>query len=240
MSVETLYDEIIAYCQTKLPEEACGFIFKDGDTYSWKGFENIYEGDKSQFFAIAPSDTNDAYTSGKLYAVFHSHTQTKDVFSQADVESQKRTGVAWVLFNIHGKPEVYWLKNEKKYRPLYDRPYVWHVYDCYSFIKDFYKQEFDIFLNDYVREENFFDKGQELYLDNFEKEGFHEVPLTSIKYGDILLFKLANSDVTSHAGVYMDNNIFAHHLNGRRSKKDLLGRFYKDRISKVIRHKDLT
>ena len=190
MGVENLYDELITYCQIKAPEEACGFIYFDGVSYSWEGVENIYEEDKSQFFAISSEQTQKAYKSGKLYAVFHSHTQTKESFTPTDVEIQKKTGVPWVLFNIHGKPEAYWLKNEKKERPLYDRPYVWHVYDCYSFVKDFYEQEFGIVLNDYVREENFFDKGQELYLDNFEKEGFSEVALSEIKYGDLILFKL--------------------------------------------------
>lgn len=238
-SVESLYDEIIYYCQSKAPEEACGFIFLENGQYSFKAVENTYPGDKSEYFAIATKDVVEATTSGNLYAVVHSHTKTDSAFTQWDVAFQKKQGVPWMLVNIAKEPSVHWLRNKKTENTLYGREYVWHVNDCYSFIRDWFEQEQGILLNDYVRQEDFAERGQELYLDNFAKEGFSEVPFSSIQYGDVLLFKLKGNDITSHAGVYVGDNLIAHHLNGRLSKRDFLGTYYKNRLSCVVRHKDM-
>lgn len=238
-SVEELYDEIIYYCQSKAPEEACGFIFCVDNKYEFKAVDNVYAGDKTQYFAISIKDSVEANSSGNLYAVVHSHTGTSTAFTQWDVAYQKKQGIPWMLVNISSSPAVYWLRNKKSDNALYGRQYVWHVNDCYSFIKDWYEQEQGILLNDYMRSEDFAERGQDLYLDNFAKEGFSEVPLSSLQYGDLMLFKLKGNNITSHAGVYVGENLIAHHLNGRLSKKDFLGTYYKNRLSCVVRHKDM-
>lgn len=47
------------------------------------------------------------------------------------------------------------------------RKFVHGSTDCYSLVRDFYKNEFGIELTDYARAEFWWNKGQNLYMDNF-------------------------------------------------------------------------
>ena len=45
-------------------------------------------------------------------------------------------------------------------------------------------------MGDYFRRDKWWEKGENMYLDNFKNEGMREVDLESVEYGDILLLKL--------------------------------------------------
>ena len=64
-------------------------------------------------------------------------------------------------------------------------------------------------LPDFVREDSWWIKGQNLYLENFEKAGFIETD--KLEYGVGLLMQI-NSPVPNHAAVYIGNNQIIQHL----------------------------
>lgn len=236
--MEELLEEITKYCISKLPEEACGLIVLFKGRYKFIPCENVSVLDRLEYFAIHPLDYAAAEDKGKVCAVVHSHSKTGAVFSPWDIESQARFGIPWLLVGLGGATEYAWLAKPKAPKELYGREYVWHVTDCYSFIQDWYEFEYGIILPDFQREEKFWEKGQEPYLDNFKSAGFVEVPKDSLQYGDGLLLQIAGK-ITSHAAVYVGNNQIAHHLNGRLSSRDVLGQYYYDRITKVVRHESM-
>lgn len=235
-------DEVLAvatnYCKKLYPEEACGFILKTGDEFSFSPQENITVNDKKTNFTISTNALSQVFEEGTLYALLHSHTTYLTDFSTTDRTFQAKMGIPWVLIDITSpkRPNVKWLTREKEVLPLYGRKFLFGVYDCFTFVRDWYKEEFDIELNDYQRVDNFAKRGFEPYLDNYKREGFLEVPFNMLSYGDVLLLKLDDNAV-SHAAVYVGDNLIAHHLTGRLSKKDFLGSYYKDRLVKVVRHK---
>jgi len=231
-------EEIIAYCKSKFPEEACGFVTVVKGRHKWIPCENV-AGNKNSFFAIHPLEFAKASDSGEIIAVVHSHTIHPTVFSETDVAFQKIQGIPWMLVGLQsGEAEIEWLRGEKQADALYGRKYIWHVTDCYSFIKDWYLQEKKIYIPDFAREEYFWKKNQEIYLDNFAKAGFSEVPLASLQEGDVLLMHIGGN-ITGHGAVYLGNNKIGHHLPGRLSSIDVIGQFYLDRVTKVVRHKDM-
>ena len=236
--MDELIGEITTYCQSKLPEEACGLIILFKGRYKFIPCENVSQMNKQEYFAIHPLDYAAAEDKGTVCAVVHSHSSSGAVFSPWDVSSQAQSGLPWLLIGLGSGVEHAWLNNPKQHTTLFGRPYQWGVTDCYSFLQDWYAEEYGFELPDFQREYAFWEKGEELYLNNFASAGFVEVPKDSIQYGDGLLMQLANG-VTSHGAVYVGNNQIAHHLNGRLSSKDVLGQFYSDRITKVVRHRDL-
>ena len=231
------YEEIIEYCKSESPKEACGIVilFKGG--YKWIPCNNISTNPTNEF-AIAPEDFANAEDMGEIVAIVHSHPNGSSTPSPNDVFCQKQHGVDWLIIGLKTENDIYWLKSEQKEIPLYGRKYIWHVQDCGSFIQDFYKQEFNINLPDFYRPEKFWEKGLEIYLDAYEKAGFYEIEMKELEYGDVILFALG-TNITTHGAVYIGDNKIAHHLNGRLSCRDVLGKYYLDRATKFLRHKDM-
>ena len=60
--------------------------------------------------------------------------------------------------------------------------------DCYSLIREFYKDEFGLELTDYARPDYWWNNGGNLYMDNFQNEGFRLLgDNEELQYGDVLL-----------------------------------------------------
>ena len=239
-STEFPEKEIIDYCKSKYPEEeACGIVVVVKGRYKFIPCKNIVTSHKDENFAIHPLDYASAEDEGVIYAIIHSHVNQNAVFSYVDTEYQKKQGTPWFLVGLlNGDVTTAWLKNPKQEQPLFGRKYIWQIYDCYSFIRDYYKEKYSIDLPDFYRDFEFWKSGKELYLENFMEAGFSEIPIEDMREGDVILLQLAGN-VTSHGGIYINGNKIAHHINGRLSSIDIYGKFYQDRTTKVVRHKEL-
>ena len=235
------YEEIIAHCKVESPKEACGLVILFKGRYKYVPCTNVAS-EECHFdeFAISPSDFANAEDIGEIVTVVHSHPKRDSSAGPTDIVSQKKHGIDWLIVGLNSGESVdlSWLKDEKENLPLYGRTYTWHVNDCGSFIRDFYKQEFDIDVPDFYRPEKFWEKGLEVYLEAYEKAGFHEIDMVDLEYGDVILFALGSS-ITTHGAVYIGDNKIAHHLLGRLSCRDVLGKYYLDRATRYLRHKDM-
>lgn len=235
------YDEIVDHCNKEYPNEACGLVILFKGRYKYIPCTNISGDLATDEFCISGLEYADAEDQGEVITIVHSHPQRDSSPGPTDIISQQKHGIGWLIVGLHGKkqqPDFHWIKEAKKELPLYGREYLWHVYDCGSFIRDFYKQEFNIELPDFHRPEKFWDKGLEIYLDCYEKAGFIPVDFIDLKYGDVILFALG-THITTHGAVYVGDNKIAHHYNGRLSCRDVIGNYYLDRATKFLRHKDM-
>lgn len=233
------YEQIINYCKEQKPKEACGIVIVVKGAYKFIPCRNIAD-NSTRDFAIAPADFANAEDNGEVVTIVHSHPSRDASPSPTDIAMQKHQGIDWLIVGLGGaiESETCWLKSEKKEVPLYGRKYIWHVYDCGSFIRDFYWQEFNIELPDFYRPEKFWEQGLELYLDNYAAAGFTEISFEELKYGDLVVMALG-THITTHGAVYIGDNKIAHHLNGRLSCKDVFGRYYQARTTRYLRHKDM-
>jgi len=237
---EKLLTEIKNYCVSEFPKEACGFIILVKGKYRWIPCPNASDTPSTEF-AIDTKDYASAEDTGEIAYIVHSHPPgVEPAPSQYDIESQQRYGITWLIldFTECSTGRVVYINNSAVTQALYGRKYVWHVNDCYSFIRDWYKEEHAIVLPDFYRKEKFWEYGEELYLDNFEKAGFSPVPKSSVQRGDVILMCLANQ-IVSHGAIYLGGNTIAHHLPGRLSSKDVYGQEYMKRTKLIVRHKCL-
>lgn len=196
-------------------------------------------------FAISPEDYAEHLIAGTLEAVLHSHIVTADTDyrfdarapSEADMKSQNRLGLPFGIVSTNGEEVsgVLWFGTDAA--PLEGREFIHGVNDCYSIIRDYYKEVLGISLRDYPRSLNWWDEGKDLYSENFTKEGFIEVPQHSARLHDVVLMQVA-SPVINHGAVISGDNEILHHLFHRLSGKDSLSKWHRQ-ISKVLRHKDL-
>lgn len=115
--------------------------------------------------------------------------------------------------------------------------------DCYGLIRRVYSEIFSIQLRDYARPDNWWNYPElyNLYMDNFEDEGFRLVDSDIQRVwelGDVILMAI-QSVKPCHAAIYLGNGKILHHFYGRKSSIENYCRIWKNTTVAVIRHRDL-
>lgn len=226
-------EKALAHAKEEYPKEAVGLVHVIKGKNRYFKCQNLAE-TPDEHFILNPKDYLEAEKKGEIIAVVHSHPKTNPAPSPADKVACEASGLPWFIVNPNTetwgeyKPEGWEL-------PYVGREFSHGIVDCYSLVRDFYKREFKLQLNDYNRRDQWWEKGENMYLDNFAKEGFKETTLEQIAYGDLFLMQL-ESPVPNHAGIYLDNGIVLHHVQGRLSSRDVYGGYYQKVTAKVLKH----
>lgn len=193
--------------------------------------ENIHDEPESHF-RLSREDVIKAEIEG-LLAVIHSHPDREDVPSAADMRGQIATDVPWGLLSCDAEaasPIRWWGTEERP--PLVGRPFVHGVTDCYALIRDFYWLEKGISLPEYPRDWQWWDQGQNLFVEGFERAGFKRVKSEEAKPGDVWLAKI-RSKVVNHGGILLDAGLMLHQIgspkhpvdHSRLSAREPIGRY---------------
>ena len=228
-----MIDKILEHAKQEYPRESCGvvIIFKGREKYI--PCRNTAEG--QDHFIIHHEDYSNAEDMGEIIKIVHSHPSTNPQPSQPDLVGIEESGVPWIIINplteqwTETKPSGY-------KAPLVGRVFSPGILDCYSIIRDYYKEELRIDLIDFERVDNWWDKGQNLYVDNFEKAGFIQV--NDLKEHDVIIM-YNGSNIPNHGAVYLGNGTILHHPQGRLSSRDVYGGYWLKNTKLIVRHKQL-
>jgi proteasome lid subunit RPN8/RPN11 len=229
--------DIKAHTIRDFPKEACGLIV-DGDYLPCFN----YATDPNKDFTIAAALQVKLKTDGKkIEAVVHSHPGGPLFPTDSDMIGQLATGVPWVLIATDGEitstPEI-WGGNAE-IAPILGRSFMHGIRDCYSLARDTYglgKEKLaqqsvlwpleSIILPEFPRADGWWGDtkklGQTLYVDNFKKAGFVEIPREEAKPGDAFLMKI-RSLTLNHCGILTSDGTIIHHLPGRLSHRTPAG-----------------
>lgn len=217
-----------------MPSEACGLVIIEKGKEVFVPCKNVSEIDDQ--FEIDVHDYAEAEDRGDIVRIFHSHVYIGSRPSEADKVSCEASGLPWSIISV---PNGDWTDFEPSgYRaPLVGRTWSHGVLDCYSLIRDYYKEVLNIEIPDFDRKFEWWLKGDNLYLENFEKAGFYEVSQKDIKNHDVVLMQI-KSPVINHGGIYQDGEKLLHHLYKRLSGTEIYGGYYLKHTAKVLRHKE--
>lgn len=219
------------HARAEFPREACGLVVIRKGREVYRPCVNRAIGD--EHFMIAAEDYAAAEDEGTIVGVFHSHPYAPAEPSEADLVSCERSGVEWHILSL---PNDVWhsFKPSGYVPPLEGRQFCHGVLDCYSIVRDWYRQERGIVLKDYVRRDDWWERGESLYLDNFCDAGFVDNHGELVP-GAVLLMQIGAS-VPNHAAVYLGDGLILHHLHGRLSSRDVYGGYYQHVTVKVLRY----
>lgn len=219
---------------TDMPREACGLvvIIKGRERY-WRA-KNLAVG--TDQFILDPEDYAEADEAGDIVAIVHSHPNLPCTPSQADMVSCEASGLPW---HIVSAPHFQWHYMEPTgyQAPMVGREWSHGVLDCYSLIRDWYAQERGLLLPDFARRDEWWLRGQDLYIEGFEVAGFRQVDPADMQPGDVILMRVA-SPVTNHGAVYLGDNRIIHHVQNRLSCRDVYSEFWIKRTTHVLRHEN--
>lgn len=244
MLTKSIKSAIIDHANEQYPRESCGVIV--GKEYI--PCKNISPDDAQ--FEIDSIDLVGASSEGKIKAYVHSHPDGSTEPSMPDRVQMNLHGLPWVITNgvdvaLH-KPDGY-------QAPLIGREYHHGLMDCFTIVKDYYQRELGITLNDYHRDDVWWESADSkpLYVDNFKAEGFVEVD--TIQKHDVILCRLGRTEHVNHALVFIGDGtlnsehtddvisdcLVLHHPYNRQSLREMYSEAWQRRAAIIVRHEDL-
>lgn len=232
----------------EFPRECCGLIVVVKGKERYMACRNVAVG-QEQEFVMHPDDLANAEDAGEIIGVAHSHPNGLLRMSIADKvmcnAAVTPTPVPWWIATVKvpdggDAPEVTGIgrfEPDGYEAPLVGREFIHGVLDCYTLIQDWFKRERDIELPHFERQDKWWEKGDDLYMEHFREAGFE--PMSgAIQEGDVILMQM-RSPVPNHGAVYIGNGIMLHHMYRRLSTREVYGGSYLENTRIIVRHKSL-
>jgi len=194
-------------------------------------------------FELGPVD---ALAAVQSTALVHSHTNGQRHPSVEDVRCQEQMQVPWLVLVMDrskahdkiGQPalvDLFWFGDQVPIAPYEGRKHRWHVHDCYALARDWYKQELGIVLPQVHREFAFWNQGQNLIAEVYERVGFRYVDDVQPQVGDLLVMNVG-AIVPNHLGVYIGDGMMLHHPADHLSRKALVHRWKNHHTGRYLRY----
>lgn len=217
------------------PREACGLIVIINGSEVYWNCRNI-AATAEDFFIIDPEDYADAEDAGEVVGIFHSHPQTPPTPSDADRMACQKSGLPWYIVNPN--TEAWDGCQPDGYKAaLIGRQWVWAVSDCWTLVRDWYAETWQLSLPDWERPRDLTVFNAAPMFENcWSAAGFIEVDFSTMVRGDAVLMAI-KSDTPNHVGVYLGDQTLLHHAYGRLSSSDVYCGFYQDKTRRVLRHR---
>lgn len=230
------------YVLEQYPNEACAFIV-DGALYPVTNHSET----PTETFSVSATSRLAAHAKGEVQAFLHSHPYklADSPFEWDPAWATSHDMKSWIADNIpwgivatdgEGLSPIIWYDDSIEAMEPYDgRHFISGKNDCYSLVRDYYRKEFGIPMQNYPRSMGWWTKGENLYAENFQDAGFDIIPFKDVVIGDILLMKIVG-DVISHSAVIVGENQILHHVMNRLSGYDSMSKWYRQ-IVYAVRHK---
>lgn len=230
---ELTVDAIKQHAAQEYPRECCGVVCVVMGRERYIPCRNA--ADQDEQFVIHPEDYAAAEDAGVITAIVHSHCNRAPTPSQADLVGCENSGKPWVIVSWP-TGQTYSFAPTGYKAPLVGRQFTHGILDCYTLCRDYYKETLDIDLPDYPRDNYWWEKGQNLYMDNFRDVGF--VQVENLQEHDGIIMQVC-SPVPNHAAVYIGNDHIIHHVMNRLSSRDVYGGWYRKCTIAIVRHRSL-
>ena len=203
-------DAALAHAKEQDPKESCGLLLNIKGKERYFPCRNLSM-TAHQCFILDPEDYVKADNTGDIIAVIHSHPITPPVASQSDKVACEQSGLKWHIVNP--KTEKWGYLEPTGYKaPLLGREWAWAVTDCYTLVRDWYKEKLNIELIDWVRPTTLEDFNENPMFEKCAEEtGFRELePDEKLVNGDLLFMSILSNNL-NHVAIFLDGEIL-HHL----------------------------
>jgi cell wall-associated NlpC family hydrolase len=127
-----------------------------------------------------------------------------------------------------------------KYEHLLGREFVLGKSDCYSIVRDFYRDNYGIELPNYARPTNFWEVGMDMYMERFRKNNFEvlHVHPAELVTGDVFLMSI-HASVVNHAGVLVGRGQMLHHVVRQMSTVTPYAGLWRNNTMAIVRHREV-
>lgn len=231
----SLISDVMERVKADAERECCGFILK-GDKRPI-----IYEAENKsptprESFVIESQDWVKAESLAPILATYHSHILSLEaVPSMIDQKVCNAMALPMLIVSTPSGKHT-WVKPGTDEFPYARRPYAYGVFDCYTLVQDYYAREFKLEIPDIPNEFGWWEKGIDLFGQNFAAMGCVKVPNALVRIGDVIVMQM-ESRVPDHLAIYYQDCEILHHTAWRLSGTTRYGSFWRERTRYVLRHK---
>lgn len=218
------------------PRESCGLIAVVRGRERYLACRNIATTARENF-VLHPEDYAAAEDLGEIVAVVHSHPDAGVHPSEADRVQMASSGLPWYIVSVNAEGVTSDIVRHEPVAyeaPLVGRQFVHGVLDCYTLVRDYYQRELGITLFDRDREDDWWNKGGNLYMDHYLEAGFEPIR-GPIQKHDVIVMQV-RSPVPNHAGIYIGDSMILHHMYGRLSSRDIYGGYFQETTRMIARY----
>lgn len=229
------------------PKEAAGLVING----NYIPCTNVHE-EPTKHFRIDPAEVVIQRTQGTLQALLHSHPyRSTDVYkdgyrpeypSAGDIDHFNHWGIPWGIAATDGGglSQMVWLDDQNR-PPLYGRHFVWGVQDCFSLVRDWYKEVKGIDLYNVPRAWGWWNDANapQMFEEWFAKMGFSVIPNKEATIGDVALMRMGDrhaASVINHCGVIVNHNTLFHQGFGAFYSRDCRMDLWQKSIAKYLRY----
>tara|TARA_A100001515_G_scaffold127848_1_gene113747 strand:+ start:814 stop:1515 length:702 start_codon:yes stop_codon:yes gene_type:complete len=214
----TWQKDALIHAKNQEPKEAVGLVLNVRGKLKYYPCNNLAITDH-QCFILDPEDYVKADNIGNIVGIFHSHPVNPPTPSQADKVSCEASGLPWYIVNPTSKEWSY-LEPCGYEPPLLGRQWVWGVTDCWSLVRDWYKENKNINLKDWDRPltpQEFNDNP--LFEQCANDTNFRELDSNEkLENGDVLLMSIMYPTL-NHVALFFQGDVI-HHLTDRLSCRE--------------------
>ncbi len=213
------------------PNECCGFLTKKGlMPIKNTSLEPLH------FATIDPKSYAVAEEEGIIF-LYHSHAKDLN-FSKLDIDACKKLNIPFVLYCV--EPDHFTIGDPRGGEYI-GRDWIYGLHDCYALVRDWYRQERGILLDDFARCEVGETRQEDwnVFVDSFESQGFTRLSAYGVKFqaGDLLLMQIASPN-PNHLGLIFDaaKQEFMHHCLNQQSTVEPFGGYWEKHTVGVLRY----
>ena len=218
------------------PKECCGLIVSNKGVLTCVPAKN--DSLEKDFFRVNPRDYLQASNLGEIVAVYHSHTNGNQNFSEFDKFNSISHNITYVMYCPENNTLLQFSPSYSEFNTYVGRKFEIGESDCYSLVRSFYEAELKVSLGHYYRDQNWRSYLSDLFEKHFEDEGFYEV--SSLNKYDCVLFSNGKNKPCSHISLYLGNGMILHQPEKSYSRIESLTGRHLQLIKKVNRHKNVT
>lgn len=231
---EKVLEKIFKHAEECYPKECCGLIVMIRRKQYYRQCRNISTHKGS--FVIHAEDYAEAEDAGDILKVVHSHCNQNAKPSEAGLIGCEKSKLPWLIVSWPTK-QVHEFAPTGHKTPLIGREFVYGIVDCYTLVRDYYKQELGVEIPEIERpEKDWWSRGENFYMDNFSRTGFVETE--QLEKHAVILMQIG-SPVPNHAAIYLDNNIILHHVQTRLSCREVYGGYWQKNTWTILKHSSL-
>lgn len=230
-SFKKLFEE---HAKLQSPKEAGAYVVQKNGKEYFRIVDNVHPNPTGFYFPDIEFYKNLRRDGMEIVSFVHSHSGKSANPSKMDRDMCRHMQVPWHIYAVESGDWYSFLPQEGPV-PLIGREYLFGVFDCFTLVRDYYKQVHGIEMPDMKFDYEHVVK-EDLYEQLFEEAGFrqiHERP----QIGDCILIAIRKKRA-NHAGILVDHNRILHHVEGRLSGYESYGGYLLKNTRKIIRRKE--
>ena len=146
-------------------------------------------------------------------ALIHSHPDESPAPSAHDMRQQQATALPWAILSVTqetaGKLE--WFGDQTPIQPYLGRTFLSGMRDCWCLVRDWYRKEKGIILDNLPRSPTWAKEQVELIsAKTIQDTGLYQISVNELQVGDVVAARIG-ARIVNHTAIYVGRGLVLHH-----------------------------